>query len=393
MTFGFSARPQRRVFAVFFIYSLALGGIYPRLGDIQLAMGVGEGALGAALMGAALGTQISLMFAGGLIERVGHRNLLVVAIPLLGVFMAIASQAPEPLVFFLALVVAGVTIGAIEIVINVEADRTEHLLGRRVMNRAHAFWSFGFFSAGLVGAAARQLGLSPLEHLFGMAALILLAVLFILKDFKAAPNRNAEEGPRPRFVRPSWSIMVLVGFTLSAMLLEGAGADWSVIFMRNTFDAAPFVNSIAFALGALAQALARYFADRFVDRFGPVAVARFMIATLGIGVVLVAFAVHPAMALVGFALMGLGTSGIFPLAMSAAAQRTDRPSTTNVAALAQLSFITFLLAPPCLGFIAEHFGIRYSFGIGIPLVILSWFTIHTIAPAPVDGRKPAPANA
>ena len=62
---------------------------------------------------------------------------------------------------------------------------------------------------------------------------------------------------------------------------------------------------------------------------------------------------------------------IFPLAMSAAAQRTDRPAATNVAALAQTSFVSFLLAPPLLGFVAEHLSIRWTFGLGLPLVALS----------------------
>ena len=70
------------------------------------------------------------------------------------------------------------------------------------------------------------------------------------------------------------------------------------------------------------------------------------------------------MALLGFGLMGVGTSVLFPLAMSAAAQRTDRPAAANVASLAQVSFVSFLLAPPLLGFVAEHWGIRTSFGLG-----------------------------
>ena len=37
---------------------------------------------------------------------------------------------------------------------------------------------------------------------------------------------------------------------------------------------------------------------------------------------------------------------IFPLAMSAAAQLTDRAAQTNVASLAQISFVAFLLGPP-----------------------------------------------
>jgi MFS family permease len=57
--------------------------------------------------------------------------------------------------------------------------------------------------------------------------------------------------------------------------------------------------------------------------------------------------------------------------MSAAAQRTDRPAAANVASLAQLSFVSFLLAPPLLGFVAEQWGVRASFGLGLPLVLLS----------------------
>ena len=64
--------------------------------------------------------------------------------------------------------------------------------------------------------------------------------------------------------------------------------------------------------------------------------------------------------------------------MSAAAQKTDRPAAINVASLAQISFLVFLLAPPILGFIAENFGIRISFGIGLPLVIVSWFFISSL---------------
>jgi hypothetical protein len=41
----------QRIFAAFFLYSFCLGGLYPRIGEIQLAMGVGEGALGLALIG------------------------------------------------------------------------------------------------------------------------------------------------------------------------------------------------------------------------------------------------------------------------------------------------------------------------------------------------------
>jgi MFS family permease len=108
-----------------------------------------------------------------------------------------------------------------------------------------------------------------------------------------------------------------------------------------------------------------------------------LIAVMGLGTVLVFFATADWMALLGFALMGVGSSVIFPLAMSAAAQRTDRAASTNVASLAQISFVAFLLGPPLLGFIAEHWGIRWSFGIGLPLIVVSFLVASALGSRPI----------
>ena len=371
MKFGIDLPPQIRVFGAFFIYSFCMGSIYPRLPAIQASMGVGEGALGLSLIGAALGTLISLTFAGSVIERIGYRRTLLTAIPLLSVFYAIAVWAPSPLSFFLLLVPVGLTIGCIELIINLEADRVEHAIGRRIMNRAHAFWSFGFFSAGMVGALVAQAGLSPQLHLALMIPVVLLASLTLLGRYEPAGHRaGGSTDAAPRFARPTGAILVLVGVCLSAMILEGAGIDWSAIYMRDIFSAAPFWSGFAVALGAGAQAVTRFFADSFVERWSPVVVARGLLTISGIGALIVFFTPVWWLAYIGFAMIGVGTSALFPLAMSAAAQRTDRPAAVNVAALAQISFVSFLVGPPLLGYIAEHFGIRWAFGVGIPLVIL-----------------------
>jgi MFS family permease len=371
MSFGINLPPQIKVFGAFFIYSFCMGSLYPRLPAIQSFMGVGEGALGLSLVGAALGTLISLTFAGPFIERIGYRRTLLAALPLLSVLYAIAVWAPTPLTFFLLLMPVGITIGCIELIINLEADRVEHAIGRRIMNRAHAFWSFGFFSAGMVGSFVAQAGISPQMHLAIMIPIITVATLVFLGRFQPAEHRaGGSTDAAPRFARPTLSIMVLVLVCLPAMILEGAGIDWSAIYMRDIFSAAPFWAGFAVALGAGAQAVTRFFADSFVERWSPVIVARGLLAILGIGTLLVFFAPLQWLAYVGLALIGVGTSALFPLAMSAAAQRTDRPAAVNVAALAQISFVSFLLGPPLLGYVAEHFGIRWAFGIGIPLVIL-----------------------
>lgn len=379
---GFNLSAAQRVYAAFFLYAFALGGLYPRMAEMQHSMGVAEGALGMGLIGTASGTLISLTFGGPLIHRLGAQKTLWWGLPLVSVFYAVAGFAANPLFLFLSLVPAGICIGALEQVINLEADRVEFALGRRIMNRAHAFWSIGFACAGLIGASAAHLGISPQHHLMGMVIWTVLMVYLLLGRFVPSTNRpqakQNELSSLVKFALPTPAILMLVAATFSVMLMEGAGIDWSAIYMRDVFASSPFICGLAVAAGATTQAVTRFFADRFVEKYQPVRVARCLILVLGIGVCAVVWAVAPWMALLGMALMGVGTSAIFPLAMSAAAQREDRPAAVNIAALAQTSFLIFLLGPPLLGWVAEYFGIRATFAVSLPFIALSFWAVKSL---------------
>jgi MFS family permease len=259
------------------------------------------------------------------------------------------------------------------------------------MNRAHAFWSFGFFSSGLIGAVIAQTGLDFRLHLMVMIPVVAVATFVVLGRFDPAPHRTGTSTEAtPHFAWPTLAIMLLVAVTLSSMIMEGAGSDWSAIYMRSVFDVSPFLGGLAVATGAFFQAVTRFFADSFVERYSPTAVSRVLLTILGVGALLVFYAPTQWVALTGFALMGVGTSAIFPLAMSAAAQRTDRPAAANVASLAQISFVAFLLGPPLLGFVAQTLGIRWSFGIGIPLVLLSLVTAGALGSRPIEHTVATP---
>ena len=383
-----SPSPRHRIYSAFFLYAMAIGGLFPRLGELQQALGLSERALGMALVGTAAGTLVSLTLASRSLQWLGHRRVLLIGIPLVATAFAAASWANSGLALFLLLLPAGLCIGAVEIVINLEADRFEHQLGRRIMSRAHAFWSLGFFASGLLGAGIAQLGISLQLHLAVMVLLVGTAALGLLAGFEPAGHRPASHGGEPpRWARPNRGTAWLVAATLGAMLLEGAGAEWSAIYMRDVFAATPFTAGVAVATAAGVQALARWHADGWVRRHGPLRVARTLHLLLGMGAALLLLAPHPALALAGFALLGLGSSAIFPLAMSAAAQATDRPAAVSVAALAQTSFLAFLLGPPLLGWVATSFGIRWSFGVALPLVLLGWWAAQSLAP------RAAPASA
>ena len=384
--FGLDMPAHRRVFAGFFLYAFGVGGFFPRLAELQHSMRLSTGELGLGLIGVATGTLLSLSFGGRVVARAGARRVLLWVPVIVPVIYALAAHVQGTWSLFFTLLPAGLLIGVIEVVVNVEADRVEHQYRRRIMNRSHAFWSFGFFSAGLLGALAARLGISPQWQLAMMVPLAAMLTVLLLGRFDPAPPRAGTlDGEAPHIAKPTWPVLALVALSMSALVLEGAGFDWSAIYMRDAFGATPFAGGMAVAIGACAQALARYLADRHVERHSALVVARILLCVLGAGAAAVTFAPYPAIALTGFALMGVGSSVVFPLAMSAAAQRTDRAPAINVAALAQFAFVAFLLAPPSLGWIAERWNIRVSFGICLPLVLISLFATRALRVEPLKG--------
>ncbi|GLQ55533.1 hypothetical protein GCM10010862_27920 [Devosia nitrariae] len=158
--------------------------------------------------------------------------------------------------------------------------------------------------------------------------------------------------------------------------------------MRDVFAVEPFVGGLSVTIFSLLIAIARFSLDPVADRYSPRSVAAVLLGIAAIGLMTVATAPHPYVALIGFALMGIGCSSVYPLAISAAARRTDRPASVNVAALGQMTFVVFFAGPPLLGFIAEHFGIRFSYWAVVPMIIAALLATKALAGADA-GRGPS----
>jgi MFS family permease len=88
-------------------------------------------------------------------------------------------------------------------------------------------------------------------------------------------------------------------------------------------------------------------------------------------------------ALLGFAMIGVGVCVSFPLSTSAAARLGDRPASENVAALTMTTQVTLLGAPALLGWVADSFGIRAIYVAVIPVVVLAIYLARHLEPRDV----------
>lgn len=163
-------------------------------------------------------------------------------------------------------------------------------------------------------------------------------------------------------------------------MVQGGTHNWSVIYMRDIFEAPDWVDALTIPAFLLALTGGRMFGDGWINQFGTYRVATVLVNIAFVGLLLVIVSNSLYLALVGFALMGLGVSITFPMMVTAAARLRDRPSSANVAAVTMTTGIAMLAVPPLMGFVAETFGIRASFITLVPSFILGFAMIRYIVP-------------
>jgi MFS family permease len=342
------------------------------------------------LIGGAIGSLISLTLSAPLIERLGARTSGLVTVLGASACYAGVTLVDNAIVAFIVLFAGGFLTGAMELNLNVQLGRWEALHKRSMMSRAHGFWSLGFFVTSLAAAGIRQAGVPAPIHLGGVFLIVLVAGLLVISGLEEAPVPPEQHGEKPPLIAfPTLALLPLCLIGLVAFLVEGAGVDWSAIYMRDVFAAEPFIGGLGLTLFTALMAVARIFLGPVVDRYSPRTVVGVLLGISIVGIGAVWLAPHPYVAILGFGLMGAGCSAVYPLVVSAAAQRGDRPSAINVAAIAQISFVVFFLAPPILGFFAHTFGIRSSYLICLPFVIASLLAIRAL---PARGRPAVPGE-
>lgn len=366
----------------FFLHAFANGGLFTRIPDIQVGLGLNEGELGLALLGQPLGAIVTfLIAASATVERIGTKTVLLAAIPALAVGQLLMALAPSHTALFLVFVAYGGLFAVSNVALNVEADRVEAAGDERLMSSCHGVWSLGFLAAALLGALARGIELPAAIHLASILPLVAIGVVAVIGPMRPAPPRaHVRTSKQSRLVLPSIATLALVGFAISGALSEVASRQWSVIYMRDTFTAPAWVDTLTIPTFLVSQAIGRLLADRWVARFGPLRVARVLIAIAFAGTAMMVFAPNLYVALCGSMLVGFGVCASFPLSTSAAAQIGDRPSSENVAAFTLTTQVILLGSPALLGFVAQALDIRATFALILPMLALSILLARFLKP-------------
>jgi MFS family permease len=223
----------------------------------------------------------------------------------------------------------------------------------------HAAFSLG----GMVGAGVGGLvagSLSAAVHLGGLAVIGVLVTAVAGHELMRHRPPAAEgptaggpaEQPGPRRLDSHSRRLVLV-FGLIALCTtygEGAMADWSALHLKQDLHAHPGVAAAAYSLFALAMTIGRLTGTALLERLGRTRTLVGGAALAAAGMLLGSLAPSTWLALLGFAVAGLGLANSFPVAVARAGALAGP---NGVATASTLGYGGMLLAPPVIGFLAD----------------------------------------
>ncbi|MEG2804288.1 MFS transporter [Stenotrophomonas sp.] len=348
---------QHATRAAFFLPGFATAAWAPLVPFAKARTGLDEGSLGLVLLCLGAGSLLAMPLAGVLAARHGCRAVMVATVLMVIASLPLLALAPSPWTLGLALFVFGAGVGACDCTMNIHAVMVERDAGRPMMSGFHAFYSIG----GAVGAAAMT-ALLALHLAPWVVCVLAVAVMTVLLAI-ASPRWRRDKAPAdaPVFAIPHGVVLGIGVLCFVAFLAEGAMLDWSAVFLHEVQQVEASRAGLGFMTFAIAMTVTRLVGDGLVARLGRhlAILLGSLVAAAGFG--LVTFAPVLPLALVGYALIGLGCANIVPALFSMAGNQKAMPESLAIPAITTLGYAGVLAGPALIGFVAQGSSLVVAF--------------------------------
>lgn len=356
----------------FGLNGFAVGMWVVHIPNVEHATGISHSTLGLLLLVLGGAAFIGMQVAGPLADRVGQRRLVPAAGVLLGLSLFGPGLANSWWTLGLALVAFGFGNGSIDVAMNSQAVVVERAYPRPIMAAFHAMWSIGGAFAAVIGAAALKADVPTAVSLSASGVVcigIAAAASRYLIEAPAEPEPAADE---PERVAPPKKLVWQLGaLAFALMLAEGVANDWAALQFRDVLETSTSTAAYAYGAFAVAMTIGRFSTDRIAAIVGPAAIVRYgaLLAAIGLTTVIVVPSVP--VALVGWALFGIGLSGGVPQLFTAAGNLDPRASGALMAKVVGLGYVGLLAGPALIGGLTHWMPLNIAFILPVALCAIT----------------------
>lgn len=363
------------LYLLFLLPGLTLASWVTRTPALRDGLQASTEQMGMILFGFSAGAMLGILSAGRVIGRFGANR--VICLGLLGLsaglcVLAASSDLNSAWCAFAGLLLFGLGMGWADIAANIEGAAVERAIDAPIMTTLHGFFSLGTLLGALTGMTMTASDV-PLDlHLLAMAVLSALATLALIGHAPRASEQASTQQAASEASFSWWGLLkdrrlLLIGFVVLAMALaEGAANDWLPLLMIDGHGFAQTTGTLIYLVFTVGMTLGRFAGAPVVSRFGRAVTLRASALLGALSLALVVFCDVQWVAAAAVMLWGIGASLGFPLAISAAGESGDH-SDQRVRLAATAGYLAFLVGPPMLGFLGEHYGLRMAM---LPVLVL-----------------------
>lgn len=399
----------------FFAQGFCFAAVLTQTNVLKERFGFSDGQLSLVLLVVPLVAGVGSVLAGVTAARLGSAVVLRTGGILVAAAVAGTGASDERFQLYLALAALGIGLGSVDAAMNMQGYAVEQRYGRPVLSSLHGVWSIGAMAGALTTFATKGLGFTTFESL-GTAAAIGVAVALgagpsLLRRAEldtpagvgaASPRAavSAVGGPGEAALgdptNVSWRPIALLGVAMMTMYIaDSATSNWSAVILDDVLKASDSVAALGIFFYQTFMVLGRAVNDRLVRRYGPAPIVRVGAVTGVVGLLVVAVAPVPAVALAGFALQGLGLCVVVPLSFSAAGRLDPAGTGVAIARVNLFNYAGFVIGAGLIGAVAELADLRLAFAVPavltLAIVALARSFEGDARPAPVTPGQPASA--
>jgi len=317
---------------------------------VKEALQIDKSELGIAIFFLSLGVFTVFPIASTIINRVGVGKATWYGVLCSCVAAMLPLLAPSYYTLMAALFLFGASNGFTDIAMNTLVTEVEKKDEAKFMSAAHGFFSLGGVLAGLGSFLIGPLE-NPVLHMGIAVGLVLVVNLIFCKKFMnvvAAPIEK--EAFSLKLFKP-FLLLGLISFI--AMGSEGAIVDWSGLYLKEISIAPEALWGAGFLGFQITMTLGRFLGDGISAKVGSIKMVAFG-TLLVLGGYALVLSTTMYMAIIGFALTGLGFSVMVPEVFRIGGNVKGFESSQGISFIAGSGYAGFLCAPPILGQIADN---------------------------------------
>ena len=345
---------------LFFIMAFSVGLWTIRIPTIRDQIQTDYIGIGYLMIIFAIGSIIAMLCTNYILDKISSKNILIYASLGNWLLWLLAPFVRDLGTFMLLAFFFGVFFGLFEVCINLQASKIETREKKSMMAGFHAFWSLGVLFGSFLTSIFLQWEISILKNILTYLLIMLPINIFLCFKLKEDKKSSINDKKNIFFVWPILMFLLAI-IAMANVLTEGSVDTWGALYMKDFINVSGFNIGIATISFNILMVLGRVYGDFFRDRLGVYTLIFIsMFITIISLLILINFNTILS-SIIGFALLGLGSSSLVPMTYSLASKIKGIDSGVGISIISISVYGTFVGAPATLGFIANSYGINNIF--------------------------------